>query len=100
MQTTGQPRLEAACAQHWDARLDAARRLIRDRAAAEDIVQDVFLDLWRMPDRYESDRASLRTYLLVKTRGRAIDVLRSDTARREREARELGRRIEPDATGR
>lgn len=52
---------------------------------AHDIVQDVFLALWRNPERYDCERGSLRAFLSVQTRGRSVDVLRSDSSRRERE---------------
>jgi RNA polymerase sigma-70 factor (ECF subfamily) len=99
-QADGDAPIVAAYASHWDACVDLARHFVRDRAIAEDVVQDVFFDLWLTPERYESNRSSLRTFLLVKTRGRAIDILRSETARREREARGLAPQDAPDAVSR
>ncbi len=65
-----------------------ARQLARDPALAEEVVQEVFIRLWRQPDRYEPTRGSLRSYLLATTHGRALDVVRSESSRRRREERE------------
>ncbi len=50
----------------------------------EDVVQEVFLSLWRAPERFQPERGSLATYLVTLTRGRAIDALRTDQAWRRR----------------
>lgn len=46
----------------------------------DDVVQEVFLSLWRSPERFRPERGSLAGYLVCLTHGRAIDALRSDTA--------------------
>jgi RNA polymerase sigma-70 factor (ECF subfamily) len=61
--------------------LAAAQRVLRDAAAAEDVVQDVFMTLWRNPKAYDSRRASLSTYLTLLARSRAVDRWRSRSAR-------------------
>jgi RNA polymerase sigma-70 factor, ECF subfamily len=53
-----------------------AIRLLKDPAAAEEVVQDAFLTLWRRAAAYAPDRASVRCWLLVIVRSRAIDRLR------------------------
>lgn len=50
----------------------------------DDVVQDVFLSLWRAPERFRPERGSLATYLGVLTRGKAIDIIRADEAWRRR----------------
>jgi len=50
--------------------------ILRDRAAAEDVTQDVFLQLWRDPRQYQEERGQLGPWLLRITRNRAIDLLR------------------------
>lgn len=66
-----------------------ARRVLNDPARAEEVVQEVFLRLWRAPDRYDPDRGSLRSYLLAHCHGRSVDMLRADAARRRREDAQL-----------
>ncbi len=68
--------------------LGLARRVLVDEHAAEDVVQEVFLGLWRHPDRFDPQRGSLRSYLLTHAHGRAVDVARSTSARRRREERQ------------
>ncbi len=53
-----------------------ALRVLQDAARAEDILQDIFLQLWRKPDAFDSSRGSLVAWLAVITRHRAIDRLR------------------------
>lgn len=43
----------------------------------EEIVADVFVELWQKPEQFDPERSSLRTFLCVKARSRAIDRLRS-----------------------
>jgi RNA polymerase sigma-70 factor, ECF subfamily len=53
-----------------------ALRVLADTAAAEDVLQEVFMKLWRSPTRFDSHRGNLGAWLAVITRNRAIDVLR------------------------
>ena len=64
-----------------------ARRVLRDRRAAEDVTQEVFVALWQHPDRFDPTRGSLRSFLATMTHRRAIDIVRRDEARSAREAR-------------
>ena len=73
---------------HAGASFALARRLLNDKELAEEVLQEVFLRLWNTPERFDSERGSLRAYLLAQTHGRAVDLLRSETARRRREERE------------
>jgi RNA polymerase sigma-70 factor (ECF subfamily) len=50
-----------------------AWRVLRDRGSAEDVVQDAFLELWTTPTSFDSRRGSLRTYLQMLVRSRALD---------------------------
>jgi len=53
-----------------------ALRVLGDTGAAEDVLQEVFLQLWRNPGAFDSARGSLGAWLAVITRNRAIDALR------------------------
>jgi RNA polymerase sigma-70 factor (ECF subfamily) len=53
-----------------------ALRVLRDTTAAEDLLQEVFLQLWRRPQSFNADRGRLAPWLAVIARNRAIDVLR------------------------
>lgn len=69
---------------HGDHVYGLAKRVCgEDRA--KDVVQQVFLEMWETPHRYNPDRGSLGTFLLTQVYGRCIDRLRSDEARRARE---------------
>ena len=59
-----------------------ARRLCGEDRAKE-VVQQVFLDMWEKPHRYDPDRGSLGTFLLTQVHGRSIDRLRSARSRPE-----------------
>src|SRR5580692_10330000 len=53
-----------------------ALRVIRDPASAEDILQEVFMQVWRSPDGFVATRGSLGGWLAVVARNRSIDALR------------------------
>lgn len=61
-------------------------RSLKDHAEAEDLLMDVFIELWERADRYDAGRGSPRTYIFGLARSRIIDRLR---ARRSRDV--LGR---------
>ncbi|HEU4320639.1 MAG TPA: sigma-70 family RNA polymerase sigma factor [Acidimicrobiia bacterium] len=62
-----------------------ALRVLRSEALAEDTVQEVFVSFWNTPDRFDPGRGSLRTFLLTLAHRRAIDIVRSEQARFNRE---------------
>jgi len=57
-------------------------RIVHDRSEAEDLLIDVFYELWAKCDRYDAARGSPLTYLLTLSRSRAIDRRRSCMRRR------------------
>ena len=69
-----------------------ALRISQQPASAEEIVQDVFLQLWRSADRYQSARGPLEPWLFTMARNRALDFLRlkrEKQRRREEEDSEI-----------
>lgn len=62
-----------------------ALRILNDRSAAEDVVQDAFLGVWRNAGSFDLARGSLRNWLLSVVHNRAIDRLRG-TARTRQQA--------------
>ena len=85
--------LAEAYSRHGGACFGLARRLVGDNSLAEEVVQEVFLRLWKTPEKYDSGRGTLRSYLLAQTHGRAIDLVRAEAARRRREEKEA--RLDP-----
>jgi RNA polymerase sigma-70 factor, ECF subfamily len=65
----------------------AALRVLGEWTAAQDVVQDVFVELWSNPGRYDPAAGSLRTYLTVLARHRAVDMVRSELRRIARQER-------------
>lgn len=86
-----QPALAEAYRRHAGAAFGLSLRILRTRALAEDVVQEVFLRLWNEPEKFDPERGSLRSFLLAQTHGRSVDLVRAESARREREHREAAR---------
>ena len=53
-----------------------ALRVLRDPAAAEDVLQEIFMQIWRHPESFVATRGSLGGWLAVVSRNRSIDQLR------------------------
>ena len=53
-----------------------ALRVLQDAGSAEDVLQDIFMQLWRNPGAFDSSRGNLAAWLAVITRNRSIDALR------------------------
>jgi len=60
-------------------------RMLSDRNEAEEVLQEVFLQVWRDARRYDPERSSPRGWLLLLARSRALDRHRGTAARRRRE---------------
>jgi RNA polymerase sigma-70 factor, ECF subfamily len=71
-----------------------ALRILGDTGAAEDVLQEVFMQLWRSPQLFDANRGSLAGWLAVITRNRAIDFLRK--RRPETDITDVIVSIEPD----
>jgi RNA polymerase sigma-70 factor, ECF subfamily len=64
---------ERAYREHRAGALAAARGVLRDPDSAEEVVQDVFTQLWRRPRAFDERRGSLHGYITMLARSRAID---------------------------
>ncbi len=79
--------LEQAFNQYGGAVEAIAKRVLRNETLAEDVVQDTFVTFWNAPERFDSDRGTLRTFLVTIAHRRAVDQVRSEMARIQREQR-------------
>ncbi len=57
--------------------LALSRRVVIDASDAEEILQEVFLQVWNQAERYDRRRSSVSTWLVLITRSRSIDLVRS-----------------------
>lgn len=57
-----------------------AYRVLGSTSAAQDVVQDVFLRVWRNPSKYDARRGELGSYLRLMARSRAVDLWREGQA--------------------
>ena len=71
-----------------------ALRVLGDTGAAEDVLQEVFLQLWRNPGVFDSSRGNMAAWLAVIARNRAIDSLRK--RRPEADIADVVVSVEPD----
>ncbi len=71
--------------------------VLRDPAQAEEVTQEVFVELWRLAPRYEPGRGSPAAWAATVARRRAVDRVRSEQAARVRDDRD-SRRVSPDST--
>jgi RNA polymerase sigma-70 factor (ECF subfamily) len=81
---------EVVYERHCTAAFSLAYRMIGRRGAAEDVVQEAFLALWRSGARYDPTRGSVRTWILGIVHHRGIDALRRATVHDRRRASDEG----------
>ena len=71
-----------------------ALRVLQDTGAAEDVLQDIFMQLWRNPGAFDASRGNMPAWLAVIARHRAIDALRR--RRPENDIADVIVSVEPD----
>jgi len=64
--------------------LGLASRIIADTGYAEEVIQEVFVGVWRRAGTYDATRGSVRTWLLTQVHHRAVDIVRREEAARRR----------------
>jgi RNA polymerase sigma-70 factor, ECF subfamily len=67
--------------------LGLAMRILRDSGHAEEVTQEVFLEVWQLAGTFDSNKGSACGWILRKTHSRAIDRVRSSQTRRARDLR-------------
>jgi RNA polymerase sigma-70 factor (ECF subfamily) len=65
--------------------------VLRNPAQAEEVTQEVFLEVWRTATHYDAQRAGVRTWVLTLAHRRAVDRVRSEQASTDRDARAAAR---------
>lgn len=64
-----------------------ARRVLGDDVLAEDVLQDVFVSVWRNPSGFDAARGSVSSWLLTMVHHRAVDAVRREESHRRRQVR-------------
>ncbi len=83
-----EPALAEAYRRHGGAVYSLAKRVSGSSDLAEDVTQEVFIKLWESPERFDSARGTLRSFLLSGAHSRAVDLIRSQSARSARERKQ------------
>ena len=92
--------LEALYGRYGRAAYSLARRILTEETLAQDVVQEVFLSLWRDARRFDAGRGTVATYLLSMTHHRAVDVVRREENLRRWRTSDEGLELEPDPKAR
>lgn len=91
---------EAAFSQFYDLTASlvygVVLKVVRDPAIAEEVTQETFVDVWRLAPRYDSTRGSAKSWTATIAHRRAVDRVRSEQSRRNREARDHEGRVDTD----
>ena len=88
--------LEALYDRYGRAAYSLARRILTEETLAQEVVQEVFLSLWRDARRFDAGRGTLATYLLSMTHHRAVDVVRREEKLRRWRTSDEGLELEAD----
>jgi RNA polymerase sigma factor (sigma-70 family) len=64
-----------------------ARRILADDTLAEDVLQDVFLSVWRDPSAFDRARGGFASWLLALVHHKAVDAVRREESQRRRQTR-------------
>ena len=92
--------LEALYDRYGRAAYSLARRILTEETLAQDVVQEVFLSLWRDARRFDPGRGTVATYLLSMTHHRAVDVVRREENLRRWRTSDEGLESEADPKAR
>jgi RNA polymerase sigma-70 factor, ECF subfamily len=62
-----------------------ARRVVRDPTRAEDVTQEVFLEVWRKAPRYDRDRGTAKTWIMTIAHRRSVDAVRRNESQKRQD---------------
>jgi RNA polymerase sigma-70 factor (ECF subfamily) len=71
-------------------------RLLRDRAQSEEVMQEIFLEIWQTATRYDVTRGGATSWIMTMTHRRAVDRVRASQSSKDRDVRVGIRDISPD----
>lgn len=91
--------LEALYKRHARLVFSLIVRIVRDRQESEDVLEEVFFELWRSSDRFDDSRGTVQAYLVTLARSRAIDRLRKRDGAGKRPAMRYAGEERPDGQG-
>jgi RNA polymerase sigma-70 factor (ECF subfamily) len=76
-----------------------ARRVVRDPVRAEDVTQEVFIDVWRRATRFEADRGKAKTWVMTIAHRRAVDAVRRSEAQKRQDHQGVPDEVSHDQPG-
>jgi RNA polymerase sigma-70 factor (ECF subfamily) len=69
-------------------------RVLRDPSRAEEVTQEVFVEVWRLAPRYDPERGTVRSWAATIAHRRAVDRVRSEQSARDRDQRDVDLRVD------
>jgi RNA polymerase sigma-70 factor (ECF subfamily) len=76
-----------------------ARRVVRDPARAEDVTQEVFLDVWKQATRFDAGRGKAKTWVMTIAHRRAVDAVRRSESQKRQDHHGAPEEISHDEPG-
>lgn len=73
-----------------------ARRVVRDPARAEDVTQEVFLEVWRKAARFDSDLGKAKTWVMTIAHRRAVDAVRRSESNKRQDSQATPEEVSHD----
>src|SRR3954471_1911101 len=73
-----------------------ARRVVRDPARAEDVTQEVFLEVWRQAARFDSTLGKAKTWVMTIAHRRAVDAVRRNESQKRQDEKTAPEQVSHD----